>query len=210
MRTTTVYAIRHGETEWNVLGKQQGHLDSPLTQRGKKQAKRLAQGLTNLAIDTIFSSDLGRAQHTANIISDELNLPIALDNQLRERNLGILQGLTISEFKAKYPEAHKKFKSSDPDYCIPDGESERERYLRTISATENIIAKHSGKTILLVCHSGVVRSYFHRATGLPLETPRRFSLVNGAINQFRFAEDWTLVTWGDVSHLRNVTAMDDY
>ena len=178
MRTTTVYAIRHGETEWNVLGKQQGHLDSPLTQRGKKQAKRLAQGLTNLAIATIFSSDL--------------------------------QGLTISEFKAKYPEAHKRFKSSDPDYCIPDGESERERYLRTISATENIIAKHSGKTILLVCHSGVVRSYFHRATGLPLETPRRFSLVNGAINQFRFAEDWTLVTWGDVSHLRNVTAMDDY
>ncbi|MGB0372658.1 MAG: histidine phosphatase family protein [Opitutales bacterium] len=207
---TTIYAVRHGETEWNILGKQQGHLNSPLNARGKLQAAKLAEGLKGRGIQFIYSSDLGRAQETATIVANELRLPVTFSEKLRERNLGILQGFTQKEFQMEHPEIFQKFKSTDPNYQIPEGESKRELYKRCVSATEEIIAKHPGETILIVCHSGVVRSFFHRATQLPLETPRKFSLLNGAINQFAFIQDWSLLTWGEVAHLQGTSTIDDF
>ncbi|NLE01703.1 MAG: histidine phosphatase family protein [Fibrobacter sp.] len=96
---TNLYSVRHGETEWNRAGIQQGHLNSPLTANGIKQARSLAKGLSGRGIEVIISSDLGRASQTADIIAKDLNLPLNTDNRLRERNLGILQGMTIEEFK---------------------------------------------------------------------------------------------------------------
>ena len=95
---TIVFVVRHGETEWNLIGKQQGHLDSPLTETGVRQARRLADGLVGRGIDSIFASDLGRAAETAKIISSKLRISIKTDLRLRERHLGLMQGLTKDEF----------------------------------------------------------------------------------------------------------------
>ena len=102
MKSTLIYVVRHGETDWNLKGKQQEHMDSPLTERGTQQANALANGLINRGIQFIFSSDLGRAMETAKIINANLNLSIRTDKRLRERHLGTLQGLTKKKFSCQY------------------------------------------------------------------------------------------------------------
>jgi len=208
--STTLFAVRHGETEWNTIGRQQGHLNSPLSESGIRQAYAVAEGLSSKEIKVIYSSNLGRALQTATIIANRLGLNINLDSRLRERNLGILQGLTIDEFREQYPEENMKFRSNDPDYQLPGGESINQRHHRCISCCSELAKRNYGRKILIVAHGGVISSLLYHALRIPLEEPRRFSLFNAAINSFSISEDtWKLDTWGDISHLGNTGTIDD-
>jgi 2,3-bisphosphoglycerate-dependent phosphoglycerate mutase len=207
---TTIIALRHGETEWNRIGRQQGHQDSPLTPLGRQQAQAMADALVGRSVQAIYSSDLGRARETADIIAGRLGLPVCTDVRLRERNLGILEGHTMASFAEEHPTDARALKSGDPDYVIPGGESARQRSVRNIGFVDSISQAHAGGTVLIVAHGGVLNSFFRRAVGLPLEVPRQFSLLNAAINTFTVAgSEWRLVTWGDVSHLHGIPTLDD-
>jgi probable phosphoglycerate mutase len=201
---TTLIAVRHGETEWNRVEKQQGHLNSDLTDLGFRQAKALAEGINGCKIDFFYSSDLGRAIQTASIISQRIGKDFITDDRLRERNLGILQGLTKREFEKEYPDESEKLKTNDPDYRIPGGESIRDRYMRCVDCVEDMSRRHCGKTILIVGHGGVLMSFIHKALNIPLTQKRTYSLFNGSINTFTLSEDanWKLEVWGDISHLK--------
>jgi probable phosphoglycerate mutase len=201
---TTIIAVRHGETEWNVCKKQQGHRDSSLTERGVLQAQAVARGLGEYHIDHFYSSDLGRAVQTATIISHNSGLSFSTDSRLRERNLGILQGLTRQEFVQRYPSEAAQFESDDPEYVIPDGESKAQRYDRSISCIEEIAQKHLGASICIVTHGGILMSIMHRIMNIPLSRQRSFSLYNGSINIFTVSEhnEWRLQLWGDIHHMR--------
>jgi probable phosphoglycerate mutase len=202
-KATTVIAVRHGETEWNRIGRHQGHLDSPLTQRGTQQARAMAEALSGMAIQAVYSSDLGRARQTAEIIAARLPSRVHYDERLRERNYGILEGLTLSEFREKYA-------SGDPEYKVPEGESLRQKYLRNVECVEDLARTHAGTALLVVAHGGVLDSFFRKAVQLPLEIHRSFSVFNGAVNVFSVAGSvWRLETWGDVSHLRAMPTLDD-
>jgi probable phosphoglycerate mutase len=208
---TRVYVVRHGETEWNSLGRQQGHLDSPLTEQGIRQAHLLAKALAKKKIDILYSSDMGRAVQTAEIIADMLSLPVHTDSRLRERNLGILQGLTKVEFEERYPEAARLFDTRDPDYVLPGGESLRQSFDRCVDCAQRIAGENAGRNVLLVAHGGVLRGFFHKATDAPIAGPRRYSLFNASLNAFRISEDrWSLDTWGEVAHLEDTEALDDF
>jgi len=210
MKSTLIYVVRHGETEWNLIGKQQGRMDSPLTNRGTQQAIALAKGLVNRGIEFIYSSDLGRALKTAKLISASLELPIQIDKRLRERHLGSLQGLTKKEFRYQHIEEWEKFNSGDPDYCFPGGESARQRFKRTVTCVEELAKLHTGQTILIVAHGGVLNSLFYKSISIPLSDPRKFSLFNAAINSFSISGDsWCLDTWGEISHLQGLNTLDD-
>ncbi|HAJ80412.1 MAG TPA: histidine phosphatase family protein [Fibrobacteres bacterium] len=210
---TTIIAVRHGETEWNKIEKQQGHLNSDLTELGIRQAYAMADGLKGFNIEYFYSSDLGRAIETSLIISKAINIKFIPETRLRERNLGILQGLTKGEFNIKHPEDYEKLKSNDPDYRIPNGESIRDRYVRCISCVEDFSKIHFGKTILIVSHGGILMSLIHKALEIPLTSLRNYSLFNGSINVFSISENskWRLEIWGDVSHLRanSLATIDD-
>ena len=207
---TILFAVRHGETEWNLIEKQQGHLDSQLTENGVKQAELLANALKDKNIDVLYSSDLGRAMQTADIIAQKLSLDIQTDIRLRERHLGIMQNLTKKEFVEKYPEEAACFNTGDPDYVLPNGESARQRYTRCIECAEDLAKRERGKRLLVVSHGGVLNSFFYKATNTSLTEPRRFSLFNGSINSFTISEDkWRLDTWGEIAHLKNMRALDD-
>lgn len=208
--STVLFAVRHGETEWNLTGRQQGHLDSRLSQRGVEQAEELARGLAERGIETIYSSDLGRAFQTAEIIGARLGLPVHPDRRLRERHLGSLQALTKDEFQQRYPGEWASFSTGDPDYVFPGGESARQRYDRSVSCLLELTRRHPGHTILVVTHGGVLSGLFYRALNVPLSEPRRFSLFNAAINRFTIAGDvWRLDTWGDIAHLNGIPSLDD-
>jgi 2,3-bisphosphoglycerate-dependent phosphoglycerate mutase len=208
--TTILFAVRHGEAEWNLIGKQQGHRDSPLTASGIEQAHALADGLSGSDIEAIYSSDLGRALQTAEIIAARLALPISVDHRLRERHLGAMQGMTKAEFSERFPKESTAFDSGDSEYVLPGGESARQRFDRSIACCIELAARHPGGRILLVAHGGTLRSLFHHTLSIPLADPRRFSLFNAAINTFSVQGGaWRLDTWGDTCHLRGTATLDD-
>ena len=93
---TTVLAIRHGETVLNLEKRYQGHSDSPLTETGRNQVSSLGRRMAKMEFDTLISSDLGRAQETASIIAGYTGHAVETDSRLRERNYGVLEGLTVA------------------------------------------------------------------------------------------------------------------
>jgi len=106
---------RHGETQWNKLGKLQGHLDSGLTAEGESQARRLGEQLAPYQPDLIFTSDLGRAMATATLANHNLNLPIESSSLLRERCFGDLQGLHNSESQHLWEAYERRFVGNEMD-----------------------------------------------------------------------------------------------
>ena len=112
---TFMFAVRHGETEWNITGKHQGHIDNPRSQNGIKQAHALADDLLGKGIEIMRSSDLGHAAQTAEIIGAKLDLLLKVDKCIRERHLGIMQGMIKQEFRDHFPKEFPDFCSGDPD-----------------------------------------------------------------------------------------------
>jgi probable phosphoglycerate mutase len=207
---TKLVVVRHGETVWNKEGRQQGHLDSDLSDLGKLQAQATASALARVTFHAVYSSDLGRAFETAKIIANHSNLRITLDSRLRERNLGILQGLTMKEFKSKYPEEYGKYVSRNIDYIPPGGESIRQRFDRSVACAVDLASKHTGQRILLVTHGGILDSFMRKSLNIPLTEERTFSLYNASINKFSISENsWRLDSWGNIHHLLTLDTLDD-
>ncbi len=207
---TTLYAVRHGETEWNLAGRAQGHLNSPLTETGRAQAELLAEGLVGKGIEAIVTSDLGRAVDTCRAIAQKLGLDFETDPGLRERHLGVFQGLTFPEFSEQHPEAFAIYKDPEQDVAVPGGESRQEHLERCVQAVEQFIARHRGKTVLVVGHGGVLDCFLYHTLGLKPGPVRRHSIMNASLNRFEVTDDfWKLVTWGDVAHLQTVRTLDE-
>jgi 2,3-bisphosphoglycerate-dependent phosphoglycerate mutase len=202
MQRTQLIIVRHGQTEWNIAGIRQGHLDSRLTGKGLAQATALGQRLAREHFTALYSSDLGRAVQTAMAIADRTGHEIVTDPRLRERHLGIFQGLNADEITEKYPGERRMLRTMGPDYVIPGGESMRQQVERNVSYLNDLAHKHVGETIVVVTHGGVVSGFFRHTLAIPLDAPRRFEFVNAGLNVFAYEqENWLLLTWGDVSHL---------
>jgi probable phosphoglycerate mutase len=206
---TTLLAIRHGETVWNEEKRYQGHGDSPLTETGRNQAAALGRRMKKFRFDALISSDLGRAQETASIIADYTGHSLEIDSRLRERNYGVLEGLTVHEIKAGHSKIFNQLNSDDPDYIIPGGESHRQHYQRNVAFIEECLAKRSGATLGLVAHGGVLDSIFRYIARLPLDQPRCFITINASLTiithgSFYGTTRWVIETWGDIGHLDGI------
>jgi probable phosphoglycerate mutase len=205
---TWLIAIRHGETEWNSEGRFQGHLNSTLNREGLAQAQALAERMSREPFDLLLSSDLGRALQTAGAVAMRTGHEIVVEPRLRERRMGIFQGLTPQEVEQRYPEEYARFKSRDPDYAIPEGESMRQLYQRSIACITELAERHTGLTLAAVSHGGVLAMLYRHAKAMPLDAPRDFHLQNTGINRFcRRQGAWQLTGWGDIGHLEH--ALDD-
>lgn len=204
---TRLFVIRHGETEDNVARRPQGQAHGTLTKRGIAQARAIGQRLAGEAFSQLYSSDLNRAYHTAQIIAAQTGHEITIAECLRERHFGIFQGITWAQIQERYPDESASYRLGSPDYVVPNGESTRQLCVRALACLERIAGDHPGETVVVVTHGGVLNCLFRHTTGIPLETPRRFSARNASLNVFLYdGEFWQLETWGDVCHLR---ALDD-
>jgi 2,3-bisphosphoglycerate-dependent phosphoglycerate mutase len=202
MIRTQIIIVRHGQTLWNIRKIRQGHLDSELTDKGVTQARALGQRLARESFTALYSSDLGRALHTARMIAAVTGHEIVTDERLRERHLGVFQGLSGDEIKDKHPEEYRLHRTLGPEYVIPGGESVRQQVARNVDCLDEIALKHPGEKVVVVTHGGVVSGLFRHALNIPLDAPRRFEFVNAGLNVFAYEEGyWILRTWGDVSHL---------
>ncbi|RMH73721.1 MAG: histidine phosphatase family protein [Gemmatimonadetes bacterium] len=205
MQLTQIILIRHGETAYNAEHRLQGHLDIDLNKKGIAQAQATAERLKTEAFSVLYSSDLKRAYHTAQIIAGQTGHEIITDPQLRELNGGVLEGLNKDEMITRYPEVYRGFKSGDPTYVIPNGESFQMRYDRAVTCLNQIAEKHTGETVVVVTHGGIIDSIFRYVIDIPIVFDRRFSIHNASINIFQVQQGrWRLFTWGDIYHLRGL------
>ena len=206
---TTFLIIRHGETQWNAEQRYQGHEDSPLTETGRNQVRALGLRMKAFQFNSLISSDLGRAQKTADILAAYTGHAVEIDSRIRERNYGLLEGLTVAEIKAKHSEILDKLDQNDPDYVIPKGESHRQHYERNASFFNDLLNRRAGTRIALIIHGGVLDSIFRYVAGLPLDRPRCFTTHNAGLTivthgTFYGTTRWVIERWNDVGHLNGV------
>jgi 2,3-bisphosphoglycerate-dependent phosphoglycerate mutase len=210
MSVTTLMLVRHGETAWNVEGRIQGHLDIALNEVGLAQADAVGRRLRPESFDAIYSSDLVRAFRTASPVVANPEHDIRREPRLRERNLGVLQGLTGEEATVKQAAAWKVFKSRDPELALEAGESLGQFFRRAENFVDDMLARHSGQRVLAVTHGGVLDVAYRHATGMPVSIARDFPILNASINVIAHdGRRWSVQSWGDVSHLPQELAMDD-
>jgi len=195
--------VRHGETDWNREGRIQGYrADSPLTSTGQAQARQLAARLASEQIQALHSSDAGRARQTVAPIAAAVDLEVIYDPALRERNYGVFEGRTYKEIELEFPDAYLKFRSRDPDYAPPGGESGAQFRDRIVAALERVAAGTAGRRAAVVTHGGVLGIAYRHVTGMRLDSKRDYSLHNASINRIAYAGGrWSLEVWGDVAHL---------
>jgi probable phosphoglycerate mutase len=155
---TRLWLIRHAESTWNAQGRWQGQGDPPLSPQGRAQAEQLAARLSEEAIEVLVASDLARTVETAEIVGRALGLAPRLVPDLRELDAGRWSGLCRAEIARRDPEALTRFDSGDPDAPAGGGESRRQVAQRARSALRALGARHAGRRLAVVTHSGVVRS----------------------------------------------------
>lgn len=200
---TTLFLVRHGETEWNALGKFQGCIDIELSEEGIFQANLLKEKVQN-SFDYIYSSPLKRALDTANIICSNKNIKPKVEPNLREINFGEWEGLTPKEIEELYPENFIKWKSDELTAPICGGDlSLKLASIRALKAILKIINKHKNKKIIIVCHGGIIKAGLIGLFNWKMTMYHQIILGNTSICKLTFDDDLipTLVTLNDTSHL---------
>jgi alpha-ribazole phosphatase len=195
---TTVILVRHGQTEWNAKKRLQGQTDLPLTKKGLEQAHAVAKRAARFPINVVYSSDLIRAKKTAEIIGLELNLPVIVDKRFNERDFGDWEGNNWEEMEKLIGKNREDLRTSTP----PNGESLQDFAKRVTKILDEVIKKEAGKTILVVCHAGVLHSLVRHLKNIPQETVTAFSFPNTSVSVFHVEKDLVVEELlSDASHL---------
>lgn len=202
---TELWTIRHGETAWNVEGRLQGASDSPLTARGRRQSEAAREAIARLDLRAIYTSDLGRARQTTEIVRGERPVEIHLEPRLREISYGTVEGLTWGEIARQHPELHRELERRQPDFAPPGGETKHALTARVAAAMRDIARAHAGGAVLVVSHGGALAAFFRHVLAIPADTAPAFRAENCALSCFEHAGGhFRLRTWNAADHLRDL------
>ncbi|WP_026369724.1 histidine phosphatase family protein [Kallotenue papyrolyticum] len=203
--STTLYLIRHGETEWNRIGRWQGHRDVPLSDLGREQARALAERLAReqVRIDAVYASDLRRALETAQILAAPLQLEVVALPALREIDIGPWSGLTRAEIIERFPGAFV-------EYDLPPGSESHTAFTeRVFEALVRLAAEHRGQRIAVVTHGGAVRAALRVMQQLNGDEQPVPHIGNTSITEVRYTgKRWQVLRCNDLRHLRMPQAPD--
>ena len=211
MAITRFCLVRHGETDWNVARRLQGHTDIALNAQGLAQAEQMACALKkmNLQFDVLYTSDLQRAAKTTEAIEQLFGVTATTNAALRERHLGALQGLTTNEAPEREPELWQSHLSRNINENLRGGESIQQFSDRIKTALEQIHRQYLGKTILLVSHGGTLDMMYRIASKQSLEAEKVVAVPNASLNWISHdGLAWKIEKWADTSHLDNL-ALDN-
>jgi uncharacterized phosphatase len=187
---TSICIVRHGQTDWNLHGRLQGQTDIPLNETGKKQAEECREFLKGMEWDVVITTSLMRAKETAEIINRDLNLPMIIMDEFKERYFGDGEGLTREVRNEKYPE-----------FIFPGMESRDDLDRRIETGLQSVSTKFPDKKILLVSHGAVIHAIikkFHME-GSQLE---EFKLFNGCLTNISLKKNiWNVENYNVTEHL---------
>jgi broad specificity phosphatase PhoE len=187
MKEAILYIFRHGETDWNKIGRFQGSTDIPLNETGRSQAEGLRRFFALNPVEAFMSSDLSRAHETARIANTDLKAPIVVDRRLRETNLGQAEGLTRDEIVANLgSEVIRQWAEAfppDTHYRFPGGESKAEHLARLLESIEENLRAHPHTRWGIASHGGAMRRIIHH---LRPELMSPIKVANGVVYEMRF------------------------
>lgn len=194
--------VRHGETEWNRVGRCQGFSDVELNKNGREQINELAKSLKDKSISAVYSSDLIRALDTAKAIANYHKLGVEVDPDLREMNQGDLEGLTFVEIRERYASLLTNWVGNPEAVKLPGGESLKELQDRAWRAVERIYIKHQDQTVVAVSHNLTIITLLCRFKGIGLEEFRSFKLKAASKNVILFRNGhFDVNVLNDITHL---------
>jgi broad specificity phosphatase PhoE len=196
--------VRHGETAWNQERRiQGGSSDVELSEVGKKQAERLGLALKEKRINAIYSSPLKRALDTAQAIASQHKLTVQVESDLREMEVGDLEGVPIAELGANFSQFLLEWRQGQGLEKLPGGESIADLADRVWAAIQDIIQRHRRETVVVVSHYLAVAVTICKALGWPLSRLERIRVQNCSINIIDLGDGHPyLVSLGDTCHLR--------
>lgn len=207
---TRIVLLRHGQTAWNANKRIQGQLDIPLDDTGLWQAERLAQALEGEGIEVLYCSDLQRARQTAAPLAARTGLVAHTDPALRERGFGRFEGQTYDDIETQWPDDAQRWRRRELDFAPGGGESLTVFYERAVKALQTLAARHTGQTLAVVAHGGVLDCIYRAAVRVDLQAPRSWQLANATINRLLWTpEGFSLVGWNDAGHLEGMGALEE-
>jgi 2,3-bisphosphoglycerate-dependent phosphoglycerate mutase len=212
---THLFLIRHGQSDGNAEGRFGGHGPTPLSKLGREQAERTAKALARERITAIYTSDLLRAVQTAEPLAELLGLPIHQREAFRERNVGVLQGLTFDESKQQFPRDYYALINRSIHHVITEGESYRHLLRRITGELRSILRDHPRERIAIFSHTGAIcfltlylLGAIHRGT----KTTPWIITSNCGINHFelRGSRNVRVLALNDTRHLVRPTGNDAF
>ena len=212
MTDRTFYLIRHGQTDWNVIYRWQGHTDIPLNDTGREQARRLGQRLASVPIDRAISSDSMRAYETAQLALGGRDLPVITDPAWREFHAGILEGKTWAEIQAEHADCVTGMNTDFYGYVFPGGESRGASQTRALAAFRKLLDDGQGEHVMVVSHGMTLRvvlaGLFPDIIKHPMTDIHR--VENTCLSIIRqTADGLSLVQLADATHLEQEAAAAD-
>jgi len=188
-KRTTIYLVRHGESEWNRQGLIGGHSDPDLTEEGREQVRQTRLELKDIHFDEVYSSDLKRAMHTAEILYGKAVATTNRMHTLRERYFGSLEGKPEHHYQAGNVGREKlTYEESWVFKHVPDMENDHELSIRFVPALEEIAKNNLGKTILVVAHGSAIRTAIMKITGYTYKQLPSGSFVNAGYTELTYDE----------------------
>ncbi|KRG10989.1 histidine phosphatase family protein [Staphylococcus sp. NAM3COL9] len=187
---TEICFIRHGETDWNIAGKLQGRTDVPLNHTGVKQAEVCSQILNNSEWDIIITSPLARAKKTADIIQQQLTIPLIEMDAFIEISFGDAEGLSLKERIALYP--NRLYPNKEQAHVVTN---------RFLNGINSIIEQYKDQKILIVSHGAFIKAVFsYYSNGeISTDSPR---LSNGSLSTLKLTnEQATILNYNEAAHL---------
>ncbi len=215
MPPTKLLFVRHAQSAKNVEGRFGGHSRTSLSDLGREQAEITANALANENVSTIYSSDLPRAVETAKPLSKLLKIQVTKTNAFRERNVGVLEGLTFPEAKKAFPKDYYALVNRSVNHQIKDGESYRQLLRRSTGALNEILRTHKGKQIVIFSHTGTIcflSLYLMGAINSKTTTTPWLLTSNCGINRFeiRRRDNVRVEALNDTRHLIEITGNDAF
>lgn len=181
-----LWLVRHGQTDWNLAGRFQGHADVPLNDTGRRQAGDLRHLLSGQRFDALYVSDLKRARQTAEPLIELSRRPPRLDRRLREVHHGSWEGLLRHEIIERFPEIWAERARAPHLARPPGGETIVEVAGRVASAMDEIASRHRGGRVLVVSHGVALATALCRVGRQPLQ---------GVLDQIPSNAEPCVVTW---------------
>ena len=197
------FVVRHGETEWNKLGRFQGHTDISLNERGLSQAKETAIASADWSHSAIYSSPLIRTVQVAEEIAKVSSMDVHREPGLKELSLGELEGVTGEEMRNGWPEVFAAWRTGPEKMTMPNGESLGQLRDRAWQVILDIEQKHSSEeSVVVISHNFAIRSIINELLGVPLEYFHRMSLNLASVCTFDSDDRGRRLTgYNSTSHL---------
>lgn len=205
MNVRRIIFLRPGETDWNKQGRWQGWVAAPLNDHGRQQAAMLARFVRNIGIGAFYTSDLRRALQTADMLCRSLGVEPTVDERLRERNIGLWQGLTVDEMKDWYPDEYAQMLGDIEDFRPPSGESRNDVRRRAMSALDDILVKSQYETVAVLSHTTAIKIMLSAL--VPSYDPLYVNLDNASVTTIHRKEGlWEIAAVNDQMHLEGLAA----